>query len=137
MIAGAPGSGKTNWAVPQLIKGGAYYRRVFGALHVVMPLNSLPGELRQGPIRKAQLKLLRVNAGSAFKVLVDVEKTAALCFRFLASWSCRLCVRSCGEDCGIRFEALCHVTRNCQSNFTVDCSACDGIGRVNVIYSKV
>ena len=39
LIVGSPGSGKTNWAVSQLIRGGAYHR-VFDALHVVMPLNS-------------------------------------------------------------------------------------------------
>ena len=39
LVVGAPGSGKTNWAVSQLIEGGAYHR-VFDALHVVMPLNS-------------------------------------------------------------------------------------------------
>ena len=40
-------------------------------------------------------------------------------------------------NCGIRFEALYHGTINCQFNLTVDRSACDGIGRVNVIDSKV
>ena len=39
LIAGPPGSGKSNWAVSQLIKGGSYHH-VFGAFHVVMPLNS-------------------------------------------------------------------------------------------------
>ena len=75
LIVGAPGSGKTNWAVSQLIKGGAYHR-VFDALHVVMPLNSR-ASFAKDPFENHNKNYCELTPDVLNKILVDVKKTAA------------------------------------------------------------
>ena len=75
LIAGAPGSGKTNWAVSQLIKGGAYHR-VFDSLHVVMPLNSR-ASFDKDPFEGHNKCYSELSPEVLNKILADVKKTAA------------------------------------------------------------
>ena len=75
LIAGAPGSGKTNWAVSQLIKGGSYHR-VFDALHVVMPLNSR-ASFAKDPFEKHNKNYCELTPDVLNKILVDVKLVAA------------------------------------------------------------
>ena len=53
LIVGTPGSGKTNWAVSQLIKGGAYHH-VFDSKFACGDAIEFSGELRKRSIRKPQ-----------------------------------------------------------------------------------
>ena len=75
LIVGAPGSGKTNWAVSQLIKGGAYHH-VFDSLHVVMPLNSR-ASFAKDPFESHNKNYSELTPEVLSKILVDVKKTAA------------------------------------------------------------
>ena len=72
LIVGAFGSGKTNWAVSQLIKGGAYHR-VFDALHVVRPLNSR-ASFAKDPFEKHSKNYCELTPDVLNIILVDVKK---------------------------------------------------------------
>ena len=75
LIVGPPGSGKSNWAVSQLIKGGSYHH-VFDALHVVMPLNSR-ASFAQDPFEKHDKNYSELSEEVLAKILVDVKEMAA------------------------------------------------------------
>ena len=72
LVVGAPGSGKNNWEVPQLIKGGAYHR-VFDALHVVRPLNSR-ASFAKDPFEKHSKNYCELTPDVLNIILVDVKK---------------------------------------------------------------
>ena len=75
LIAGSPGSGKTNWAVSQLIKGGAYHH-VFDSLHVVMPPNSR-ASFAKDPFEHHNKNYSELTPEVLNKTLIDVKRTAA------------------------------------------------------------
>ena len=75
LIVGAPGTGKTNWAVSQLIKGGAYHR-AFDSLHVAMPLNSR-ASFDKDPFEGHNKCYSELSPEVLNKILADVKKTAA------------------------------------------------------------
>ena len=74
LIVGAPGSDKTNWAVSQLIKGGAYHR-VFDSLHVVMPFNSR-ASFAKDPFDGHNKNYSELTQGVLDKKIVDVKKNS-------------------------------------------------------------
>jgi hypothetical protein len=75
LIVGPPGSGKSNWAVSQLITGGAYHR-VFDSLHVVIPQNSR-ASFAKDPFLGHDKNYNELTAETLGKIVADVKRTAA------------------------------------------------------------
>ena len=74
LIVGPPGSGKSNWAVSQLVAGGAYFR-VYDALHVVMPQNSR-ASFAKDPFENHDKIHGELTEEVLCKIVADVKKTA-------------------------------------------------------------
>ena len=72
LVVGSPGNGKMNWAVSQLIKGGAYHH-VFDSPHLVMPPNSR-ASFADGPFEHHNKNYSELTPEVLNKTLTDVKK---------------------------------------------------------------
>lgn len=76
LVVGPPGSGKTNWAVSQLVAGGAYHK-IFEALYVVMPQNSR-ASFAKDPFENHDKVYSELTTDVLSKIIVDVKRTASV-----------------------------------------------------------